>query len=467
MGFPGIGSLLPTFKGWWPRVKKATAVVLVSGAACASLCVAVASSSSTAAASMTEQERKLHGVGKRTVYKFSMQGRRLYQEDAVCVHVLPGPAPLPREGDVLSSSSSLSTLQNEEDKMEQRLVQAVHEHGVDMALATLVAGLFDGHSGEQCSSFLRDHLCRILSSHPEFHENPRLALHDAFVQADAEFVHQQEEQGLLRGGSTALVTMVRGKSLFVANTGDSRAILIRQRDVDADQVFEDDQKPVIHTRDGSKMLYAVPLSWDHKANLPKERSRIEATGGFVKYARGDYRVQGGLAMSRAIGDIKYKPHVIPDPDVFSVELTDEDVCVVMASDGLWDEMSSRDVCKIVSEELNRTRSLGRVGEQLCVESYTRGSQDNITALVIDVPALVAEFSPPKATEATHVDDNRTQESAVPVAEGTTGGSGSPVDTSAPPSRVDSPPPSFLSEAMSTSAPATVSPSRRRGPEAAA
>ena len=75
----------------------------------------------------------------------------------------------------------------------------------------------------------------------------RLALHDAFVQADAEFVHQQEEQGLLRGGSTALVTMVRGKSLFVANTGDSRAILIRQRDVDADQVFEDDQKPVIHT----------------------------------------------------------------------------------------------------------------------------------------------------------------------------------------------------------------------------
>ena len=40
------------------------------------------------------------------------------------------------------------------------------------------------------------------------------------------------------------------------------------------------------------MLYAVPLSWDHKANLPKERSRIEATGGFVKYARGDYRVQG-------------------------------------------------------------------------------------------------------------------------------------------------------------------------------
>ena len=59
----------------------------------------------------------------------------------------------------------------------------------------------------------------------------------------------------------------------------------------------------------------------------------------------------------------------------------------LLSPGLWDEMSSRDVCKIVSEELNRTRSLGRVGEQLCVESYTRGSQDNITALVIDVPVL--------------------------------------------------------------------------------
>lgn len=60
---------------------------------------------------------------------------------------------------------------------------------------------------------------------------------------------------------------------FVANIGDSRAVLSR-----------DDT--------------AVPLSTDHKPDVPTEKNRIEKAGGFVKLGR----VNGTLSLSRSFGD---------------------------------------------------------------------------------------------------------------------------------------------------------------------
>ncbi|EFX61264.1 hypothetical protein DAPPUDRAFT_16550, partial [Daphnia pulex] len=76
-----------------------------------------------------------------------------------------------------------------------------------------------------------------------------------------------------RAGTTAIVLLVTKHRFYVANIGDSRAVL-------------------------SRSDTAVPLSTDHKPDLPSERNRIEKAGGYVK----EGRVNGSLGLSRSFGD---------------------------------------------------------------------------------------------------------------------------------------------------------------------
>lgn len=78
-------------------------------------------------------------------------------------------------------------------------------------------------------------------------------------------------------GTTALSIWVRDNFLVCANVGDSRAVACVSGRV-------------------------VRLSYDHKPSLPTEKSRILAAGGFVEADR----VNGNLALSRALGDYQYK-----------------------------------------------------------------------------------------------------------------------------------------------------------------
>ncbi|XP_068640402.1 probable protein phosphatase 2C 68 [Aristolochia californica] len=122
-------------------------------------------------------------------------------------------------------------------------------------------------------------------------------------------------------GSTAVVAVVSPDSLVVANCGDSRAVLSR----------------------GGR---AIPLSDDHKPDRPDELARIEAAGGHVIYLNGA-RVQGILAMSRALGDKYLKPYVISEPEVNITERTPDDEFIILASDGLWDVLSNELACNVV------------------------------------------------------------------------------------------------------------------------
>ena len=72
--------------------------------------------------------------------------------------------------------------------------------------------------------------------------------------------------------------------VYCANAGDSRSVM-------------------------SKRGQAHELSEDHKPDLPLERSRILASGHNVE----DGRVDGIIAISRAIGDWEYKdPKLTPE-----------------------------------------------------------------------------------------------------------------------------------------------------------
>eukprot|EP00882_Tetradesmus_deserticola_P005575 GHRQ01005870.1.p2 GENE.GHRQ01005870.1~~GHRQ01005870.1.p2 ORF type:complete len:124 (+),score=44.00 GHRQ01005870.1:1198-1569(+) len=119
------------------------------------------------------------------------------------------------------------------------------------------------------------------------------------------------------------------------------------------------------------------MSIDHKPNSREERTRIEDAGGVVVWA-GTWRVGGVLAVSRAFGDRPLKRYVIPTPDIKDEQLTSEDDCLILASDGLWDVVSNQDAVAIVKDIAEADKAARRLVD----EAYQRGSNDNISCVVL-------------------------------------------------------------------------------------
>ena len=237
----------------------------------------------------------------------------------------------------------------------------------------MLFGVFDGHGGNQASIYLKDHLADSIKEladpwDEKQIENAVLDLDDAFLKtADANH------------GSTACFALVRpsedtpgGLTVKVANVGDSRALLVK--------------------RDGS---YEA-LSKDHKPSDPPEMQRIKNAQGWVDANR----VNGNLAVSRAIGDSMYKTQpaltrtqqkVIAQPDFMTAELRPDDV-LLMCCDGVYEQMSWGDVASVVHTEVYgpegkddaSTKDLGLVMNKLIEVSMERGSKDNHTGIIIHV-----------------------------------------------------------------------------------
>ena len=89
-------------------------------------------------------------------------------------------------------------------------------------------------------------------------------------------------------------------------------------------------------------LKATPLSTDQTPYRKDERERIEALGGSVSLW-GVWRVEGILAVSRAIGDRMLKDYVCADPEFIERTITKDDAYIVIATDGLWDVCDKRTV----------------------------------------------------------------------------------------------------------------------------
>lgn len=159
-------------------------------------------------------------------------------------------------------------------------------------------------------------------------------------------------------GTTALIAILEKYKLIVANVGDSRGVMC----------------------DGKGNV--IPLSFDHKPQQMRERKRIKEAGGFVTF-NGVWRVAGILATSRAMGDypLKDKKLVIADPDILTFDLAyHKPMFVILASDGLWDTFSNEEAVAFIKERLNES-DYG--AKSITLQSYYRGSLDNITVIVIN------------------------------------------------------------------------------------
>ncbi|KAM7406278.1 hypothetical protein PAMP_000666 [Pampus punctatissimus] len=175
-------------------------------------------------------------------------------------------------------------------------------------------------------------------------------------------------------GTTAVVALIRGKQLIVANAGDSRCVV-------------------------SERGKAVDMSYDHKPEDEVELARIKNAGGKVTM---DGRVNGGLNLSRAIGDHFYKKNkALPPeeqmisamPDVKVLTLNEDHDFMVIACDGIWNVLSSQEVVDFISERIKpdqsgKARALSSIVEELlehCLAPDTSGDGtgcDNMTCIII-------------------------------------------------------------------------------------
>ena len=278
---------------------------------------------------------------------------------------------------------------------------------------SLAPGVFDGHSGSAAARFLVDRLYPALEAAiDDVAEAPdecdtggggggvccpvtlSPALAAAFHGVDrsllAALARLRPGDPERAAGSTATVLLARPGRLVAANVGDSRAVLCRSGG-------------------------AVDLTTEHRVEgaspaAAAEVARVAEAGGWVD----DGRVCGVLAVSRAFGDPGLKrpgltttlkqgvvdgwwdrafadahrsfraDPVIPTPDVTEIATSPADEFVVVASDGLWDVLSSRDAVSLARRALRRGGGPAAAAEALAAAATKRRTQDNVAVVVIDL-----------------------------------------------------------------------------------
>mmetsp|Transcript_25120 Transcript_25120/g.44026 ORF Transcript_25120/g.44026 Transcript_25120/m.44026 type:complete len:394 (+) Transcript_25120:49-1230(+) len=258
-------------------------------------------------------------------------------------------------------------------------------------------GVFDGHGGSLCAEFLRDNLLDYILKQPSFPETPVEALKSGFDEAENAFlsyvVHQSGSYD--RSGSCVNVVLVIKDTCYVANVGDSRAILSCERGM---RLHE--------------------LSHDHKPNCPSERERIEKVGGkvyanelspFTAFVSGEnqtvFRVlPGRLAISRSVGDADSKLEcfgglkgaVIAEPEVRSFRVCKKYDFILIASDGIFDKLSNSEAIRAVwtAFEYPRLTFHGTCGEgvkKVIEEALVRRTLDNVSAVLVAFKPLRDAF----------------------------------------------------------------------------
>lgn len=232
------------------------------------------------------------------------------------------------------------------------------------------AGVFDGHIDPQAARVAADTLttfyrglCSREPARPPSGRRPnRELLKEAYLAADQYITGRG-----VASGTVAATLFIEGSRFWAANVGDVRIIM--------------------GTDDG-----ALVLTEDHNPLLEKEKKRIEALGGRV-IVYDIPRVQGELAISRALGDAHLKPFVTAVPRIVEGCLGRENDYAIIACDGIWAALAPETVLEIC-----RDSQCPRVSAQkILSEALNRGSTDNITVIVLHLKEFSRTISNPKLT----------------------------------------------------------------------
>ncbi|XP_022192901.1 protein phosphatase 1A isoform X1 [Nilaparvata lugens] len=229
--------------------------------------------------------------------------------------------------------------------------------------------VFDGHAGAGVSAHCAKHLLECIVATEEFQQSAVAdGIRSGFLHLDDRMRELPKlASGEDKSGSTAVCALVSPRHVYVANCGDSRAVFCRNG------------APVFAT-------------CDHKPVLPAEKERIQQAGGSVMIQR----INGSLAVSRALGDYDYKnvkglgpceQLVSPEPEVSVINrVAASDEFLVLACDGVWDVMSNEAVCDYIGSRLALTTDLEAITNDVIDTCLYKGSQDNMSIVLVAFPA---------------------------------------------------------------------------------
>lgn len=235
-----------------------------------------------------------------------------------------------------------------------------------------IAAVFDGHGGCDASQFLQSHFLQVLQQNFTCELRPDSCedlLRNCISDLEMNFNDWARWTGN-RCGSCLLAALIVDDTLFIANLGDSRAVLATAPRDDAAL------NPVKAVRT------AKALSVDHVASSIGEKQRIEDAGGFVRGGR----VAGVLEPSRTIGDIDLKKKsmrgwLIAKPDVQKTPIKRGDI-LLLGSDGVWDVITNSSAVSLVEECVASGKGIQHASESLVKASKDLGSEDDISVVVL-------------------------------------------------------------------------------------
>lgn len=227
-----------------------------------------------------------------------------------------------------------------------------------LAQKDMLIGIFDGHGGSIVAELAQTRLPDVVRTVNGRVQEPRALLQQSLLQLNAEI---KADPRLNNMGATAAVVYVRDGFVYSANLGDARTVI------------------------STKKNAPIRLSKDHKADDPAEIQRIEQAGGHVTPAIAGVdvaRVNGSLAVARALGDHSMNGLVSGEAYVAAHKVESDNQVVVTACDGIWDVISDEDAVRIVMEVKNKKGNEQAAARALVEAAYNRGSSDNLSAAVV-------------------------------------------------------------------------------------
>lgn len=225
--------------------------------------------------------------------------------------------------------------------------------------------IFDGHSGAEVPTFLRDYFhiylikelktINITNDSESNHQKIISSINNSFHKIDKDIIDNQNFNN--QNGSTGTIILLYRdpnnpyqRIIICANVGDSKGYIINKNKI-------------------------KKITKDHICSDDNEVKRIKNNGGVVFNGR----VFGMLMLTRSFGDKEFKEcGVLATPNIYSGLIEDDDLYVVIASDGVWDTISQDDLFKLSKEKM----SSKEFSEKIVVSSLNRGTRDNISCFVI-------------------------------------------------------------------------------------
>ncbi|MED6208874.1 hypothetical protein PIB30_049214 [Stylosanthes scabra] len=222
-------------------------------------------------------------------------------------------------------------------------------------------GVYDGHGGPETSRFINEHLVHHLKRFSAEQQSMSVdVIRKSFQATEEGFTSLVATQWSMKPqiaavGSCCLVGVICNGTLYVANVGDSRAVMGRAVKATGE-------------------VLAVQLSAEHNASIESVRQELKSMhpddSQIVVLKHNVWRVKGLIQVSRSIGDVYLKkaefnreplyakfrlrepikkPILSSEPSISVHQLQPQDQFVIFASDGLWEHFSNQEAVDIVQQ----------------------------------------------------------------------------------------------------------------------